>query len=405
MWNQNIILSGLILVIILSACQSDLPQMQLLDTPSKMGGASDLHIGEDGKAYLSWIEYVDDTTDVLQYSILEGQYWSSPVEITRGSDWFVNWADFPTLATQKKGQQLAVHWLEKSAQGTYDYDVHIIQSQDGGLTWGGEFIVHRDSLAAEHGFVSLLPMPNGRFFATWLDGRNTKKDGNNTNHGHGGAMTLRTAEFDAAGNLSAEAELDHRICDCCQTDAAWVKEGPVVVYRDRSEYEIRDIAIVRKVNGKWTKPHTIFADNWEIAGCPVNGPTIDALDNQLVVAWFTAANAQPTVKVAFSMDAGATFESPIIIADKMPLGRVDVVLLEKNKAMVSWLEGDENMAGIYCSEVYADGTTKPPFLISKTSAERKSGFPIMKKMGDEMLFAWTKVDSLTSVQTGLLRLR
>ena len=41
------------------------------------------------------------------------------------------------------------------------------------------------------------------------------------------------------------AVLDARACDCCQTDAAMTSAGPVVVYRNRTEEEIRDIYIAR----------------------------------------------------------------------------------------------------------------------------------------------------------------
>ena len=97
-------------------------------------------------------------------------------------------------------------------------------------------IPHTDGINAEHGFVSLLPTPEGKTFAVWLDGRHTKKEEIN-------AMTLRSAEIDKDGKLSNEVELDGRVCDCCQTGATWTKKGPIVVYRDRSEDEIRDIAI------------------------------------------------------------------------------------------------------------------------------------------------------------------
>ena len=150
---------------------------------------------------------------------------------------------------------MAAHWLQKSDQGTYDYDIRMVQSSNRGATWGESIVVHNDGVAAEHGFVSMLPMDNKDIFITWLDGRNTKgSDHESGEHGGEGAMTLRGAIFDAQGNAKARWELDNRICDCCQTSAAMTSNGPVVVYRDRSETEIRDMSIVRYVNGKWTPP-------------------------------------------------------------------------------------------------------------------------------------------------------
>ena len=62
-------------------------------------------------------------------------------------------------------------------------------------------------------------------------------------------MTLRAAFIDKKGNKINEWELDGRVCDCCQTTAAITNDGPVVVYRDRSDDEVRDMSIVRYVNG------------------------------------------------------------------------------------------------------------------------------------------------------------
>ncbi len=183
---------------------------------------------------MSWVEYPSDTTDALQYYTLEGEHWSAPKTISSSSEWFVNWADFPYLtAFPDKKETLVAHWLQKRTEGVYDYDVKIAISKDDGNEWSPSFIPHNDSIAAEHGFVSLLPISENRLFATWLDGRKTKTQE--------GAMTLRSAEFDQSGNLFEEVELDGRVCDCCQTDAVMTSQGPIVVYRDRSEKEVRDI--------------------------------------------------------------------------------------------------------------------------------------------------------------------
>lgn len=396
------------MVFILTSCQSEpnLPKFKVMDTLSKNGGEPNLFVSERDEVFLSWVEYLNDTTDALVYSKLEGEQWSDTVEIARGSNWFVNWADFPSLVGYKDGGlRFAAHYLQKSAEGTYDYDIHVIQSQDQGMIFSKPFILHRDSIAAEHGFVTLLPIANDRIFATWLDGRNTKvsesaKEENKHGHGSGGAMTLRGAEFDIGGHYFEEAELDNRICDCCQTDAALTSDGVIVVYRDRSEHEIRDISIVRRVNKEWTKPHTVHADNWEISGCPVNGPSVDAIDSTVAVVWYTAANGKPTIKISFSEDSGATFNSPIKVDNGNPLGRVDVVLISKEKAVITWVENTESMAEIRAVGVQINGTMGEDYLLTETSPARNSGFPKLKKTDTNLYLAWTEVDSvLTRVKT------
>lgn len=198
---------------------------------------------------------------------------------------------------------MIAHYLEKSEQGKYTYDVKITTSGDAGKTWGIAKVLHDDGKKAEHGFVSMIPYEEN-YFISWLDGRNSvMENGEGHSEGHHGQMTIRGAVIDKQGNKSNEWELDNRVCDCCQTAAANTTNGPVVVYRDRSEQEIRDVSIVRLIDGKWTTPKPIFTDNWKIEGCPVNGPRIDAIGNSLAVAWFTSPDKNAQVNIVFPMMA------------------------------------------------------------------------------------------------------
>ena len=372
-----------------------------ISTPCVQGGEPNLFVSETGQVYLSWVEYLSDTTDALVFSKLESNRWSKPRTIASGSDWFVNWADFPSITAYKDGgQSIAAHWLQKSASGTYDYDVRIAQSTDGGQNWSRSFIPHKDGISAEHGFVSMVPISENKMFITWLDGRNTKGEEHHAgDHGHHGAMSLRAAVFDKKGTLYEETELDNRICDCCQTTAAMTNQGVIVAYRDRSADEVRDISIVRNVNGKWTSPVPVFKDNWLIAGCPVNGPSLKAVGKNVAIAWYSMPDNKPQVKVAFSEDSGATFSSPIRVDGGNPLGRVDIELLSENEALVSWLEKDGEEALIKAVKVNADRISGETFVIAVTSATRRSGFPAMVRTGKEIVFAWTMVDKTTTIKT------
>ncbi len=389
------------IILLLLACESpESLSTEEIPTPVEEGGEPNLFNSSNGELYLSWVEYLNDSTDALNYALLDEHKWSKGKEIARGTDWFVNWADFPSLAVFPDAESMAAHWLQKSAGGTYDYDVRVSISKDAGDKWSPSFIPHTDGIPAEHGFVTLLPSTNGRMFATWLDGRNTKaSEAAGGDHGHGGAMTLRAAEFDIEGQLFEEVELDHRICDCCQTDAAMTSNGPIVVYRDRSAEEIRDIYIVRKIDSTWTEPQPVASDNWTIAGCPVNGPAVAAKGDLLAVAWFTGANQESRVKVALSTDAGASFTEGFVVDDGQPLGRVDIVLTEDGEALVSWLEEVNGEGEIRVATVNANGKQGESKTLVTTSTARQSGFPILEKYQDGYLLAWTSGEEKTTVRT------
>lgn len=378
------------------------PSAQVQKLPSPAAAKSslpNLAVTSDGRALLSWIEPVGKGHS-LRFAIRERQGWSKSKQVASGDRWFINWADFPSVAALPSGR-MAAHWMVKSASGTYDYDVHIAQSADGGDTWAKSLVPHRDGKKAEHGFVSLLPTTDGALSAVWLDGREMKAgDGG---HGHGrGAMTLRYVEILGDGKLREPALLDAGVCECCQTSAAMTQAGPVVVYRDRSQGEVRDIGVVRLVDGVWTKPELVCRDGWNIAGCPVNGPSVAASGKHVAVAWFTAAESQPRVKLVMSHDAGASFGEPIMIDKGNPLGRVEVVMRDDGRAFVCWLTHVEDAGAIRMRSIEADGTLRPAVTIAACGTGRRNGFPQIVCVGNELVFAWTsdgvKVASMPIVE-------
>jgi hypothetical protein len=160
--------------------------------------------------------------------------------------------------------------------------------------------------------------------------------------------------------------------------------GLVAVYRDRSDKEIRDISVVRKTKSGWTRPKSVHADGWQIAGCPVNGPQIDAAGKLVAVSWFTGANNDPHVAIAFSKDAGATFGAPIRVSAGIARGRTDVVLLGDGSAAVSWVSQEGDKLRLHLRRVQADGTLGTPVDLGEAS-----GFPRVARWNDNVAAVWS----------------
>ena len=368
-----------------------------VDNPCITGGESSLSANGDDLLLMSWIEQVDDSTSSLRMSKFHEGRFSKAIEIAQGDNWFVNWADFPSVISYRgNGEHLVAHWLEKSGEGTYDYDIKVSQSKDGGLAWSPSFTLHSDGVKAEHGFVSLTPSGEDRIFATWLDGRNTKATSpspDSNEHDHQGSMTLRSCEFDINGNIYEDTELDHRVCDCCQTDVIQPNgKSPLVIYRDRSDTEVRDIFIKRKASDQWLAPKPVWSEGWHVAGCPVNGPAIASSDSLIAVAWYTESNKTPKVQVAFSNNHASDFQRPIRIDNGQAIGRVDVVFENGNTAWVSWMESTKESAEIRIAKVRPDGKISDHF-VTEINPSRKSGFPILEKYRGELFLTYTNVQN------------
>ena len=348
-----------------------------------------LDVAPDGRVYMSWLERADSGY-ALRFAVLNGRRWSAPGTIRTGRDFFVNWADFPSI-TVLGGGRLAAHWLQRNGTGTYAYGVRVALSADDGKTWSAPIMPHRDTSQTEHGFVATW-RENGSLGAAWLDGRKTAKQqpSEQAGHGHASEMMLMSTTIGSSGAPGPEITLDQRTCDCCQNSAAMTSVGPIIAYRDRTADEIRDIYVTRRVGGTWTPGAPVHADRWKINACPVNGPSIAASGRNVALAWFTAADSIARVNVAFSSDAGATFTAPVRVDGGAPAGRVDVALLAGGDALVTWIErtgGD--IAAVRVRRVGRSGKLGAPMTVAQSSAARASGVPQMALTRSDVVFAWT----------------
>lgn len=358
----------------------------------------DLLATSDGRLLLLWIEPRErgHALRLAQSRDAGHAAWSTPTQIAAGEDWFVNWADTPHVMATEDGA-LWAHWLRKSASAPYAYDVALARSSDEGATWSAPVLVNDDGTATEHGFVSLWPAARDRLGIAWLDGRrNAAAPAGKAHAGHdahGGAMTLRSAVIDAQLRRSDELELDRMTCDCCQTDAALTDHGALLVYRDRSVEEIRDIAASRRDATGWTAPRPVHADRWTMPACPVNGPAVAARGSRAVVAWYTATGDVPTLKLARSDDAGDSFAAPRVLDQGAHLqGRVDVAL-DGDAVWLLWLREDANGQSLQLARYAADLSGEPQRIeVARLQGRgRATGFPQLALSGDAAYAVWTDV--------------
>jgi hypothetical protein len=390
----------------LSACGdseiSSEPVITQLPEVAAPGSAEpNLVVSTDGIVVMSWLEPSGEGV-ALRFATLSNDSWSIPTTVARGDNWFVNWADFPSVVPIDESLW-AAHWLAKRAGSTYAYDIAVALSGNRGQSWGEPLTPHTDNTATEHGFVSLYPWQGG-VGALWLDGRNMGEDGSHGEGSTGGGMTLRSTVIDPNLQLRNEQEADDLVCDCCQTDVTLGPDGPIAVYRNRTTDEIRDIYVMRSVNGQWQSGKPVAEDGWKIAGCPVNGPAIESRENKVAVAWFTGANNMTRVRFARSENSAQSFDQPIDIAEDRPIGRVGVALLENGDALVSWLRDSGDGAGEICVRgITANGILGKTHVIATTASGRMSGFPQMVVKQETAILAWTDTNAEnTAVKSALL---
>jgi hypothetical protein len=377
-----------------------------LTAPAGPGsGEPQLALGPRGEVVLSWLEPAAGDDYALRYSTLDlgAGKWGPPTVVAAGANWYVNPMDMPSVQPIT-ADVWAAHWLESSATSQFAYDIAIATSTDGGRTFGTSRRLNDDDTDAEHGFVTLFPWGDS-IGAVWLDGRELA-------HFHQQEPTapeleiapvgtnLRYARVAYDGVIAEQGLVDRLACDCCQTDVAITARGPLVAYRDRTEGEIRDIAVRAHDGAAWSDPVRLGPDNWQIEGCPVNGPAIAARGATVVVAWFTAAANEPRVRIARSTDQGTNFAPPIDVDTDGAFGQVDVILANDDSAIVSWWR--RNPSGgtqLSLRRITAAGELGAAQTVATSTASRPLDVPQMVVSENQLVIAWTQFGEQPLVRT------
>lgn len=406
--NHKFIILGLVTLLTMSCTNNEVEHISEIESAS----LPNLFKDADNNVLLSYVTTKDNVSS-LWFAKWEQDTWGNPELVASGDNWFVNWADFPSVVNNR--DNYFAHWLEKNGNGTYAYGVrYSMRTADG--KWQEPNWLHTDNSATEHGFVSLQPNKSG-MHAVWLDGRNMQGAGHDSHskptkaNYHNSAdvegMTLRYAYINSVGEVEQRSELDGLTCDCCQTTMLQTAESVVVAYRDRElknlESEIRDIKILYKTSDDWIESANAPVDNWNIQACPVNGPVLSAKNNNLALVWFTAAGNKPKVKVAFSDDNGRNFQDAIVVDENNNLGRVAVDWLNAETIFISWIGMNANNTALLYRIVTIDGTVGEIHTAAEIDMSRSSGVPQVAQIGDnKVLLTWTKTGEQPSIQSKVI---
>lgn len=363
--------------------------------------APDLVVGPRGRVALSWLNVESGRRTLLQYAELGVQdRWEGPLTIAVGKSFMANAVDTPHIAIADD-HALWVQYLQRQPEG--GYGVRLTTSRSGGMNWSDPIAVNDDSVAAEHGFAALWPAGSDRIGIAWLDGRDAggEGEGHDDGHAHAGATALRAATFGPDLQRAGETVVDARSCDCCSTAVARTPDGVVLAYRDRDENEIRDIATVAFDGKRWSAPRPVHADGWHMEGCPVNGPSIAADGDDVVLGWFTAANDEPRVQLARSTDGGANFGAPLVLErGKQVDGRV-AVALDGDNAWALWLREEFGGASLWLARLAPDlSRERERVKVATLKAHGiAAGYPRLALRDGTAYIVWTDSDgTLTQLQ-------
>lgn len=356
--------------------------------------------GPDGNTHMSWIDYLPGGEHALRTAFWNGQKWSQPETIASGRKWFVNWADAPSIAAMPDGSMFA-HWLARPVEGSkYGYGIRIAYRPSADGEWRE---VHGINLQDQEDYAGFLRFAPDAPLAIYLcppnrvlspDKRHQHHDSHSAqisdhHHEEGHRKTLRLIEFSRDGSVVRDREVDPDVCTCCPTALGRADDGWIAAYRDHRPGEIRDISFVRYDGQSWSEPQPVHPDGWELRGCPVEGPSIATLGNDVLVAWLTRADKRTRVQYVISPNGGRSFGKASSLDDGNPVGRPQVLAIDANRFFAMWVENAENNeCELRARLLSRDGKATVSTTVQTVPGGRAAGYPRAILHKSEILVAW-----------------
>jgi hypothetical protein len=344
--------------------------------------------GQDGKLWLAWM--AGGQVSVAS-SKDGGRTLSVPAQVTQGTldlDWGPDAR--PKIALDRKGN-IAVAF-STFRDKAFDGEVFYSRSTDGGKTFAPPRPI-TDNTESQR-FEALGFDPEGTLFAAWLDKRNRIPVQQAGEKYDGAALFFASSKDGGATYSKARLAIDNT-CECCRLGLAFDPSGhPVVVFRNIFEGSIRDHAIVTFADqGSPGEVHRVSEDDWQIAACPHQGPSLSVAPNGTYhVVWYTNGKVRKGLFYAQSRDGGKTFSQP------MPIGQSDkgpsrpYVIAGPQGAAIVWKEFDGEKTSVNLMTSADDGRSwSQPRKIAATSDS--SDHPLLVSNGRQYYLSWmTKAD-------------
>ena len=142
------------------ASDSWLGAVTVVDDPAGPGSRYPHLAGGDGHVVMSWLQALPQGGFALQHARWKEGAWGPAATVTSGDDWFVNWADFPSVVPLDATTWTA-HWLQQKPGSVYSYDVRVAVSRDAGASWSAPRLVEDATGGEEFSYPALLQGRDG----------------------------------------------------------------------------------------------------------------------------------------------------------------------------------------------------------------------------------------------------
>ncbi|GAB3943787.1 hypothetical protein GCM10028805_10520 [Spirosoma harenae] len=272
-----------------------------ISNPQFTGAVPRLTTDATGNPLLSWVETDAEKGSTFYYAIStdDGQTFGEKIRVKAPANLSSHAEGMPKIAVKSDGTLLAVFEVPRPTEASrFAGDLLYTMSSDNGQTWTEPKPVHQDATPGKsHSFSDVIRLSNGEIGAVWLDEKLPNREG----------RPVVFAQTSKGKGFGDAVLVDDNACQCCRTNLfVDAKKALHITYRDlvsspkAGEAASRDISTsVSSDGGKtFTKPQLVFADHWQVNACPHAGPSVAALDNDILVTWFSGKENAAGIRLA-----------------------------------------------------------------------------------------------------------
>lgn len=287
---------------ILCSCS---PLSETNNTPNSISGAGRraytayLTKNQLSHPVLAWTE--EDTVTKEKFFLFSisqdnGSTFSSGINVPIEPTTSFHAEGMPKIAFRKNGDIYVFYEMKLSSESNkFAGEIHYTISKDGGDSWSAPIRLHRDSMPNKSwSFMDVGVLNNGELGVCWLDNSREKN-----------GRPVKFSKTNSDGNFTTEIIVDSIACPCCRTSIYSDMSGNIhIVYRDVINDSIRDISVASSYDNGITfkKPVCFSGDQWNINGCPHNGPDVICNGKNIYATWFTGAKERGVYFASLGID-------------------------------------------------------------------------------------------------------
>lgn len=278
--------------------------------------------------------------------------------------------------------QVAVVWGAKETKT----EIRLARSVDGGKTFTPSTRISKGDAEGDRGWHAVTLDAKGAPHVVWLDHRALAARPKSGAHDHHAMdMSQFSGLYYASGSESAEREITKGVCYCCKTALIASPDGAIYsAWRHVYPGNIRDIAFTMSRDGgrSFTSPARVSADNWQLAGCPDDGPAMTlGRDGTIHLVWPTVIGGdQPEGALFYSSSKdGRTFTTRHRVPTLgSPKPSHPQIVLAGKELIVAW---DEVVGGVRqaaARTLHVDGAGRGTFGdVIRLGGNGSSSYPVL----------------------------